>query len=158
MCKHLKDTRISPRKANAEADIKIAWVFNILPYIHRSFCGGWKLYWLWEVCSQTVSNHWPSAKLHRSREKQLWVCIKKELVGDFSGGPVAGNLCSQCQGPWFNPWSGSYIPPAVAESLYSATKNPHAESRSLRTTKDPHAAMKIEDPVCSSWDWAQPNK
>ena len=92
MCKHLKDTRISPRKANAEADIKIAWVFNILPYIHRSFCGGWKLYWLWEVCSQTVSNHWPSAKLHRSREKQLWVCIKKELVGDFSGGPVAGNL------------------------------------------------------------------
>ena len=24
--------------------------------------------------------------------------------------------------------------------------------------KIPHAAMKIEDPVCSSWDWAQPNK
>lgn len=72
---------------------------------------------------------------------------------------MAGNLCSQYWGPWFNPWSGSYIPPAVAESLYAATKNPHAESRSPRTTtKDPHAAMKTEDPVRSSWDWAQPNK
>ena len=26
---------------------------------------------------------------------------------DFSGGPVAETLCSQCKGPGFNPWSGN---------------------------------------------------
>ena len=30
-------------------------------------------------------------------------------IQDFTGGPVAKALCSQCSGPEFKPWSGNYI-------------------------------------------------
>ena len=32
---------------------------------------------------------------------------KEKESRDFSGGPVAETLCSQCKGPGFNPWSGN---------------------------------------------------
>ena len=39
--------------------------------------------------------------------------ILKEVPRDVPGGPVAKTLSSQCRGPRFNPWSGSWIPHAT---------------------------------------------
>ena len=35
------------------------------------------------------------------------ICIKKMLLGDFAGGPVAKTLSFHCRGCGFNPWSGN---------------------------------------------------
>ena len=40
---------------------------------------------------------------------------------DSSGGPVAKTLCSECRSPWFDSWSGNWIPHAT--SLRAATKD-----------------------------------
>ena len=34
-------------------------------------------------------------------------------VWDFPAGPVAKTPCSQCRGPWFDPWSGDRVPQRV---------------------------------------------
>ena len=48
----------------------------------------------------------------------------KRHFWDFPGGPLAKTLCCPMQGPGSNPWSGSYIPCATAESPYAVTKDP----------------------------------
>ena len=42
--------------------------------------------------------------------------LKRHLLQDFPGGPVAKTLHSRCRGPGFDPWSGSYIPQASTRS------------------------------------------
>ena len=41
---------------------------------------------------------------------------------DVPRGPVAKPLSSQCKGPRFNPWSGSYIPHATTKTQSSQKK------------------------------------
>ena len=52
----------------------------------------------------------PGATKKKKKKNPTNISILKEAKGDFSGGPVAGTLCSQCRGPRFNPWSENYIP------------------------------------------------
>ena len=32
---------------------------------------------------------------------------RRKVPEDFPDNPVAKTLCSQCRGPWFDPWSGN---------------------------------------------------
>ena len=49
-------------------------------------------------------------------------CQKMKYLWDFTGGPVAKILSSQCRGPGFDPWSGNEIPHATTKSLHAMTK------------------------------------
>ena len=44
---------------------------------------------------------------------------KKEWSGDFPGDVVAETPCSQCRGPGFDPWSGSWISHATTKTWCS---------------------------------------
>ena len=63
--------------------------------------------------------------------------IKVAISSNFPGGPVAKTLHSQRRGPRFNPWSDKMAPHAATKSLCATTKNQHA-------------ATKIEGPMCGS--------
>ena len=57
------------------------------------------------------------------------ICLVKTYWWDFSGGPVAKTLHSQCQGPVFDPWSGNQIPQAATRISHTVSKNPKFYSK-----------------------------
>ena len=61
------------------------------------------------------------------------VVLRRWLRVYFSGGSVAKTPCSQCRGPGFDPWSEKQILEL---------------SVCMLQLKIPHAATKMEDPVC----------
>ena len=54
-------------------------------------------------------------KTNKKKQQQQNEQTKTELR-DFSGGPMAKTLCSQCRGPGCNAWSGNYIPHAPTKA------------------------------------------
>ena len=57
---------------------------------------------------------------------------KEKESRDFSAGPVAETLCSQCKGPGFSPRWGNWIP-------HATTKNSHATIQKIS-----HSATKTQ--------------
>ena len=52
---------------------------------------------------------------------------------DFPGGPVAKTLCSQCKGPGFNHWLGSWIPQGTTKDPTCCNKDQRSRVTQLRT-------------------------
>ena len=50
--------------------------------------------------------------------------VGKDFRRAFPGGPLTKNLCSQCRGRGFNPWSGNQIPHTATKSSNVAAKAP----------------------------------
>ena len=53
----------------------------------------------------------------------MYTVLYLNWIGNFSDGPVAKTLCSQCRGPGFNPWLGNKIPHAAIKTRDSQINN-----------------------------------
>ena len=73
--------------------------------------------------------------------------FENRSLKDFSGGSVAKTPRSQCRGPWFNPWSGNWIPHATAKDLTCCNK----DGRSCMLQVRPSTAKEIKNWWMTQW-------
>ena len=57
------------------------------------------------------------------------ICVWLKLIGGTSLVVQWLRLCSQCQGPAFDPWSGNQISQAATRISHTVSKNPKFYSK-----------------------------
>ena len=78
--------------------------------------------------------------------------ILNPVPWNFSGGPVAKTLHSQCRGSRFDTWSGNQVPDATTKDLHATTKTQHGQIKLLKNPV-PQSYFKCSVATCR---WQSP--